>query len=195
MRCKRPRGYLRARAAGGARQRGAVHTRGPAPATVTEVQAVQGRPAEWRTRGVSLRPKCIRSAPMASTAAQRASRSRAAASRRTAQRDGGGGDTESSAEVHSPASPGVCSRSTRSQTRRDSDSRRESWPGHSLSRHALCSTTPAQPSTTRETQVRAPHLKGFGLRACGWLGRVVGGFAEAGSWTRRARSVACREGV
>ena len=93
--------------------------------------------------------------------------------------------TESSAEVHSPASPGVCSRSTRSQTRRDSDSRRESWPGHSLSRHALCSTTPAQPSTTRETQVRAPHLKGFGLRACGWLGRVVGGFAEAGSWTRK----------
>ena len=93
MRCKRPRGYLRARAAGGARQRGAVHTRGPAPATVTEVQAVQGRPAEWRTRSVSLRPKCIRPAPIESAGAQRASGRRAAAgSRRTSQRDGGGGD-------------------------------------------------------------------------------------------------------
>ena len=93
VRCKRPRGYLRARAAGGARQRGAVHTRGPAPATVTEVQAVQGRPAEWRTRSVSLRPKCIRPAPIESAGAQRASGRRAAAgSRRTSQRDGGGGD-------------------------------------------------------------------------------------------------------
>ena len=54
---------------------------------------MQGRPAEWRTRSVSLRPKCIRPAPIESAGAQRASGRRAAAgSRRTSQRDGGGGD-------------------------------------------------------------------------------------------------------
>ena len=159
VRCKRPRGYLRARAAGGARQRGAVHTRGPAPATVTEVQAVQGRPAEWRTRGVSLRPKCIRSAPIESAGAQRASGRRAAAgSRRTSQRDGGGGDDGEQAEVHSPASWARCVFTVEAFTADPAGSRLETRVlDASSSFDALCSTTPAQPNTHRDAQVCAPH--------------------------------------